>query len=90
MDWNKVVNGGTEEIRKLLIKHVDTIEKTYGGGGEDKGLDINLKLVMKPGKDDKISLKAGISFTTERVTDSSKCTVNSSGDLFEEKESQED
>jgi hypothetical protein len=82
MDWEKVLNGGTEEIRKLLLKHRDTIGKTYDGGGEDKGLDINLKLVMKPGKDDKIALKAGISFTTERVTDNSKCTVTATGDLF--------
>jgi hypothetical protein len=82
MDWNKILNGGTEEIRALLLKHKDTIGKTYDGGGDDKGLDINLKLVMKPGKDEKISMKADISFTTERVTDNRKSTVSTTGDLF--------
>ena len=89
MNTDKILKGGAEDLDKLLQKHSASIAKAYEEAEAGKGVDINLKLVVTPGKDNAVVVKTNISFTAERVTDGGKRTVTDQGDMFEPKESQE-
>ena len=81
-NWEKILNQSVSDLSALLSKHSEEIEKTYTEAEEGQGVDINLKLVFKPGKENAVTIKSAISFTAERITDSNKCTVTDQGELF--------
>lgn len=81
-NWEKILSQSVSDLATLLSKHSEEIEKTYTEAEEGQGVDINLKLVFKPGKENAVTIKSAISFTAERITDSNKCTVTDQGELF--------
>lgn len=81
-NWQKILAGSAEDLAGLLQKHAENIERTYNEAEEGQGVDINFKLVIKPGKENAVTLKSSISFTAERIKDSNKRTVTEQGDMF--------
>jgi hypothetical protein len=80
MDWKKILGKGSAGISTLLDKHADGIERTYNDAESSKGIDINLKLTIKPGKGEAKTVKFGISYAPERVKDGDEYTVNDNGE----------
>jgi hypothetical protein len=89
MEYGKILEGGAQDLAGLLQKHSGSIAKAYEEAESGKGVDINLKLVITPGKENAVVVKSGISFTAERVTDGGKRTVTDQGELFEEPKEEE-
>lgn len=89
-NWEKILNQSVNDLSALLSKHSEEIEKTYTEAEEGQGVDINLKLVFKPGKENAVTIKSAISFTAERITDSNKCTVTDQGELFVQPDTEPD
>lgn len=81
-NWEKILNQSVSDLSALLVKHSGEIEKTYDDAEEGQGVDINLKLVFRPGKENAVTIKSAVSFTAERIKDSNKCTVTDQGELF--------
>jgi len=82
VNWEKILKQSVSDLSTLLSKHSGEIEKTYEDAEEGQGVDINLKLVFRPGKENAVTIKSAVSFTAERIKDSNKCTVTDQGELF--------
>jgi len=82
MNWNKILDGASDDMQALLQEHSEQIEKTYNDADDSKGVDINLKLTIKPGKDNAVSVKSGISFAPERIKATKTRNVTEQGELF--------
>lgn len=89
-NWEKILGGGGEDLIALVQKHASGIAKTYNDADGEQGVDINLKLILKPGKDGAVAVKSKISFTADRIKDGTERTVTDQGELFEGPEPQED
>lgn len=81
-NWEKILKQSVSDLATLLSKHSGEIEKTYDDAEEGQGVDINLKLVFRPGKENAVTINSKVSFTAERIKDSNKCTVTDQGELF--------